>query len=302
MNLLHMWFPGGMALGAALSFLIDKAELGSAAFAAWQMKLALVLVPTIAYGILFTGQKFPKTEQAASGQSFGDMCSGTFGSLAFWLLFIAMGISASIELGPGNWMRTAMEEQMKDFAGKGAGALVVVYTSVLVMVMRLFAGSLASKLSPVGLLLASAVLSAVGLFGLTKVQGAGLIIVLATVYAVGYCYFWPTTLGVTSMWVKKGGALAMSIVNGWGMAVVGLVAAPLMGKIADLNLDIPSAVAAAEAATKKALEEGLVADKVAEAGAAAAKGAAMLVSFQWVAASAIILIALYCVCRDQQEE
>jgi fucose permease len=264
MNLLHMWFPGGIAIGGVLSFLIDKMGISAeAAFTAWQMKLVLVLIPTVAYGILFTGQKFPKTEQAESGQSFGDMCSGTFGSLAFWLLFIAMGISASIELGPGTWMTKAMTESMgkaMPSLGDGAGVLVLVYTSVLVMVMRLFAGSLASKLSPIGMLLLSAVLAGVGLFGLTKVQGGGLILVLATVYAVGYCYFWPTTLGVTSMWVRKGGSLAMSIVNGWGNAAVGLIAAPAMGFISDKN-------------------------------GGGTEG--MMVSFRYVAASAVVLLVIY---------
>jgi hypothetical protein len=261
MNLLHMWFPGGIAMGGVLSFLIDKIGISSeAAFAAWQIKLALVLIPTIAYGILFTGQVFPKTQQAASGQSFGDMCTGTFGSLAFWLLFIGMGITASIELAPGTWMGTAMNNAMKGFAGEGAGVLVLVYTSVLVMVMRLFAGSLASKLSPIGMLVLSAVLAGAGLFGLTKVSGAGMIFVLATVYAMGYCYFWPTMLGVTSMWVQKGGSLAISIINGWGMAVVGLIAAPLMGLVSDRN---------------------------------GGGDAGMLVSFQYVAASAVVLLVIY---------
>ncbi|HNY28574.1 MAG TPA: hypothetical protein PKH31_14460, partial [Candidatus Sumerlaeota bacterium] len=111
-----------------------------------------------------------------------------------------------------------------------------------------------------GMLLLSAVLPGVGLFGLTKVQGGGLILVLATVYAVGYCYFWPTTLGVTSMWVRKGGSLALSIVNGWGNAAVGLIAAPAMGFISDKN-------------------------------GGGTEG--MMVSFRYVAASAVVLLVIY---------
>jgi hypothetical protein len=58
-------------------------------------------------------------------------------------------------------------------------------------------------------------------------------IAAGSVFALGVCYFWPTMLGVTSERVPKGGALALGLMGGIGMAIVGLVTSPLMGKVAD---------------------------------------------------------------------
>ena len=57
-----------------------------------------------------------------------------------------------------------------------------------------------------------------------------------TVFALGVCYFWPTMLGVTSERVPKGGALALALMGGIGMAIVGLVTSPMMGKIVDTSM------------------------------------------------------------------
>jgi hypothetical protein len=53
------------------------------------------------------------------------------------------------------------------------------------------------------------------------------------VFALGVCYFWPTMLGVVSERVPKSGALGLGLMGTVGMATVGLVAAPQMGRIAD---------------------------------------------------------------------
>ena len=55
----------------------------------------------------------------------------------------------------------------------------------------------------------------------------------ATVFAVGVCYFWPTMLGVVSERVPRSGALGLGLMGTVGMATVGLVTAPQMGRIAD---------------------------------------------------------------------
>ena len=84
------------------------------------------------------------------------------------------------------------------------------------------------------LLVCSALLAGTGLTLLTYTDHVLAIFVSATIFYVGVCYFWPTMLGVTSERVPKGGALALALMGGWGMAVVGLVTVPAMGKIADI--------------------------------------------------------------------
>jgi hypothetical protein len=46
-------------------------------------------------------------------------------------------------------------------------------------------------------------------------------------------------LGVTSERVPKGGALALALMGGIGMAIVGLVTSPMMGKIMDEHMVLP---------------------------------------------------------------
>jgi len=224
----HVWFPGGIVIGGLLAFVIDKIYPGL-----WQVKLALILVPTVAYGIVFTGQKFPHTERVQSGISFGGMVEATFLRPLFLLLFFCMSLTASLELGPGRWMGDVMNKVMEDFAGANAGILVLVYGSGLMAVLRFFAGPVVHRLSPTGLLVCSAILAGAGLFSLTYATGAGAIFIAATLFYLGVCYFWPTMLGVASERVPKGGSLALALLGGWGMAVVGIVTVPIMGWITD---------------------------------------------------------------------
>ena len=68
LNILHASWPAGMVLGSAAGWVLDdKMQLD------WKLQLSLYLVPTILYGIMFLGQKFPKSEAAEKGASFAEM-------------------------------------------------------------------------------------------------------------------------------------------------------------------------------------------------------------------------------------
>lgn len=340
LNQFHVWFPGGIVIGGLFAFFIDTAMPNNPH--AWQIKLALVLVPTVIYGLLFAGQKFPATERVQSGISFGGMVKATFTRPLFIILFFCMMITASLELGPGRWMGQAMNQAMS-FAGKNAGILVLVYGSLLMAILRYCAGPVVHKLSPTGLLVVSAILGGLGLYMLTMVHSSGATIAAATIFYVGVCYFWPTMLGTAAERVPKGGALALAILGGTGMAVVGLVTVPLMGAIADnyvrhqlpvdkatsaltqvvatypvlkttapkeAQADFDTAISSAEATLKTApnIDKGKAADALRNAAKAApdsdaGKNAAAVVkdadeygsvmSFRWVAASAIVLVVVF---------
>ena len=108
------------------------------------------------------------------------------------------------------------------------GVLLLVYTAGIMFVLRFFAGPLAHRFSPMGLLTLSAILSAIGLYWLSSVSTPAMAFAAATVFGVGKTYFWPTMLGVTSERFPKGGPVLMSVVGGAGMLSVGLIL-PLMG-------------------------------------------------------------------------
>jgi MFS family permease len=228
LNQFHVWFPGGIVIGGVASFLLDRIGWSpGAAVALWQVKLVLILVPTVVYGIIFTAQKFPATERVQLGVSFGGMIEGALLRPLFLILLACMAITASLELGPNRWVPAVLE------AGGIHGILVLAWISGLMAVLRFFAGPVVHRLSPTGILVGSAIVSGLGLYWLSFAETTTMAFISATVFAVGVCYFWPTMLGVTSERVPKSGALGLALMGGMGMLIVGVVTAPQMGKVAD---------------------------------------------------------------------
>jgi MFS family permease len=68
LNILHASWPAGLVIGAVLGWTLDD-RMGLS----WKIQLALYLIPTLIYGLMFFGQHFPKSEAAAKGLSFGEM-------------------------------------------------------------------------------------------------------------------------------------------------------------------------------------------------------------------------------------
>jgi MFS family permease len=152
----------------------------------------------------------------------------------FLFLLLVMILLATTELGTDSWVTDLLNPLLQ-----GNSYWVLVYTSAIMFVLRVFgSGPLASRLSPVSLLLVSAVLAAVGLVLLANAGAApGMIFIAATLYGLGKTYFWPTTLGLVSEQVPKGGALTLSGMGGMGMIAVGVLGAPFLGALQDQKLD-----------------------------------------------------------------
>ncbi len=68
LNILHASWPAGMIIGVCLGWLLDDALKLH-----WKIQLALYLIPTIAYGLMFMGQHMPKSEASEKGSSLGEM-------------------------------------------------------------------------------------------------------------------------------------------------------------------------------------------------------------------------------------
>lgn len=222
LNQFHVWFPGGVVLGGLAAFGLDAVGVG-----AWQIKLALILVPTLAYGFLLLTQPFPATEGVQAGVPVGETFKAALTTPLMWVMLVAMAMTASVELGPNRWVPAVLE------AGGMAGILVLVWINGLMAVLRYKAGPVVERFSPTGLLFTSALVSGVGLLALSYAGIGAMTFVAATVFAVGVCYFWPTMLGVVSERVPRSGALGLGLMGTVGMATVGLVTSPVMGGIAD---------------------------------------------------------------------
>lgn len=222
LNQFHVWFPGGIVIGAVLSYALDSVGLG-----AWQLKVGLILIPTLIYGHLMLRETFPPTEGVRAGVSMGEMFRATFKTPLMILMLVCMAVTASTELGPNRWVTAVLE------AGGIEGILVLAWISGLMAVLRYKAGFAVERLSPTGVLAASALVSCVGLLWLSYAETTAVAFASATVFAVGVCYFWPTMLGFVSERVPRSGALGLGLMGAMGMAVVGAVTTPWMGGIAD---------------------------------------------------------------------
>ena len=103
LNILHASWPAGMVLGG-----LAAAQLGSGAAAwGWKAQLALFLVPTVIYGLMFMGQKFPKSEASQKGLSLGQMLKdvGVVGAAVIGLfigLFVKDGLGQLLNGFTGN--------------------------------------------------------------------------------------------------------------------------------------------------------------------------------------------------------
>jgi len=206
LNQFHVWFPGGILIGGVASYLLMKALAEPGGDADWRLKLGLVFVPTVIYGILFARQAFPPTERVQSGITFEGMVKATLLRPLFLVLLLCMCITASLELGPNRWIPAVLE-----------------------------AGNIP------GILVGSAILSGIGLYWFSFAESTAMAFLSATVFAIGVCYFWPTMLGVVSERVPRSGALGLALMGGTGMLMVGVVTTPQMGRIADryLHEDLP---------------------------------------------------------------
>ncbi len=236
LNHFHVWFPGGIVIGGLLAFVFAKANLG------WQAQFATMLIPLAAYGFMFMGQALPQTQRVQRGESTGSMFKACLAP-GFILMVACMLLTASTELGPTQWIPAILENSGV------SSILVLVWITGLMAVGRMFAGPFVHKLSPIGMLIGSAILSTLGLYAMSHTSGS-MLFAAATVFAFGVCFFWPTMVGYVAENYPKTGALGMAIMGGAGMLSVSLLL-PIIGRWYDAG--IASRTPAGAAPTGEAL-------------------------------------------------
>ncbi|MEL7496765.1 MAG: MFS transporter [Planctomycetota bacterium] len=173
--------------------------------------------------------------------------------LMFVLILIMMPL-ATTEIGTDGWISGIMANVVSFDAG-----WILVYTSVIMMVLRFFAGPIVKQLTPLGLLILSAVLAAAGLVALSGAKGVALIFLAATLYALGKTFFWPTMLGIVSEQTPKGGALTLNAISGIGMLAVGTLGFPYIGAL-QADKEIAAVVAMDEASQIGIVKDGELID------------------------------------------
>ncbi|WP_444904713.1 MFS transporter [Microbulbifer sp. ANSA002] len=221
LNVLHAWWPAGIVVGGLLGLSISALELP------WQLNLVVLALPAVVMAWLVVKTDFPVTERVSSGISYGEMFKEVFKQPMFILLWVCMWLTAATELAPGQWVDLTLSRVvgMK-------GILILVYVSMLMFVMRHFAGRLAKKLSPIGLLWLSSLLAAIGLYCLGMARTPVTAFLAATVWGIGVCYMWPTMLATVSERFVRGGALFLGLLGFAGGMSIQFVL-PKLGAIFD---------------------------------------------------------------------
>ena len=141
LNILHASWPAGLVLGSAAGWLLDdKMQLS------WKLQLALFLLPTMAYGIMFFGQHFPRSEASEKGSESWGNVQGCWHSrqpsglrsagVVLWRCVDAI-LQDQSRHGKIYWLRDWLRP-----AGRRSGdhALLVRITIALRIVCRSFAG------------------------------------------------------------------------------------------------------------------------------------------------------------------
>ena len=233
LNKFHVWFPGGIVIGALTSKFMTDFGLG------WQLQIAVMLIPTLIYGYLFFKEKFPESQHIETDTSVN--IKSLINPL-FIFIAICMTLTAISEFGPQQWI-----EKILGNSGTNPMLILAMVTGIMAL-GRYFAGPIIHKLNPIGVLLMSAILTSAAVYSMSIAEG-NMIYFAAILFAFGVCYFWPTMIVFVSEYLPKTGALGMSLVGGAGMFATGIWN-PVIGSWIDAEKEIALASGVAQEAAE----------------------------------------------------
>ena len=221
-------FPVNERIKAGVSYLEMLKEVGVGG--------ALIIVALIIFQIGSVFGWSPTTSSVVTAlivATFGFYVK-SFGQPLFIIMLLIMLPLATTELGTDSWISDLMAPEMSKIGIQPGWILV--YTSLIMVILRFMAGKIIHRITPLGLLAACSVVAATGLFLLSASAGI-MILVAATVFGLGKSFFWPTMLGVVAERFPKGGALTLNITGGVGMIGAGVIGAVILGFVQDKTVD-----------------------------------------------------------------
>ena len=244
LNILHAWWPAGIVAGGLLGLALGALALP------WEVNLLILFLPALVLALLVVRAEFPVTERVAAGVGYAEMFREIGRSPGFLIWFFCMMLTATSELAPGQWVDLALS----NVVGM-QGIVLLVYVSALMFVMRHFAGPLAERVSPVGLLWFSSLFAAIGLYSLSVASSPLPAFAAATIWGIGVCYMYPTMLASVSERYPRGGAFFLGLMGfAAGMAIQFVL--PVIGGIFDtVKLEAAGGEAALATLTGEELSE-----------------------------------------------
>ncbi len=220
LNLLHLWFPGGIVIGGVIAYLLTGAGMG------WRVKTAMILVPTVIYAWMLFRLPFPKTEAVEKGVALKDIYAQALRPM--FLLFLGcMILTAASELAPNQWIPSILSKT----TGM-SGIAILVWISGIMTAGRASCEWVFARIAPVPLMMVSTLLAAIGMYSLSIVSGSVLTLAASGLFALGVTFLWPTMLGITAERFPKGGGLLLAMMGGMGM-LSSSFALPMIGRVYD---------------------------------------------------------------------
>jgi MFS family permease len=217
LNHFHLWFPAGIVIGTLIVFGFDNIlahGLSPKPYWISQMEIAIMLIPTLIYGYLFSRLEFPVTERVAAGVSAADMYKSLLSPL-FLFMIVCMFGTAITELFTNQWT-DVLFKTVTDNA-----ILILTFVASVQVLGRAFAGPIIHRVAPQGVLFISAILSALGIYLLIHLHGTA-IFGAAIIFGLGVAFFWPCMIGFVSENLPRTGAVGLNLIGGAGMFGVSL--------------------------------------------------------------------------------
>ncbi len=220
LNLLHLWFPGGIVIGGLMAWMLTGLDIG------WRIKSATILIPTLIYAWMMFRLPFPRTEAVAQGLSLKDIYAEAFRPM-FWLFFGCMILTAASELAPNQWMPSILSKTTEL-----PGIALLVWISGIMALGRASSDWVFARISSVPLMMVSTLLASIGLYTLSSVSGSAATLAASALFAVGVTFLWPTMLGITAERFPRGGGFLLALMGGVGMLSSSFTV-PMIGRVYD---------------------------------------------------------------------
>lgn len=212
LNHFHLWFPAGIVIGTLIVFGLDTALAhGVSPKPYWisQLEVAIMLIPTLIYGFLFSKLKFPVTERVSAGVSTSDMYKA-LGNPLFLFMIVCMFGTAITELFTNQWTDVLFKTVTNN------AILILTFVASVQVLGRAFASPIVHRLAPQGVLLISAILSALGIYLMIHLHGDA-IYFAAVIFGLGVAFFWPCMIGFVAENLPRTGAVGLNLMGGAGM-------------------------------------------------------------------------------------
>lgn len=215
LNHFHLWFPAGIVIGTLVVFGLDTLLAhGAAEKPYWisQVEIAVMLIPTLIYGFLFSKLDFPVTERVSSGVSTSDMYKALINPLFFFMIICMFG-TAITELFTNQWVAVLFKTVTNN------AILILTFVASIQVLGRAFASPIVHRFASQGVLLISAILSALGIYLMIHLHGDA-IYFAAVIFGLGVAFFWPCMIGFVAENLPRTGAVGLNLMGGAGMFAV----------------------------------------------------------------------------------